>query len=89
MSDGEVWAVPYMPRDQWQAQPFQVWCDVEEALHEGWHFKLKDAYRLATGHEPDGPSDWLTMETAIAADDLGAPVGQMFAVCALRARGAG
>jgi hypothetical protein len=81
---GSAWDVPSMPRDQWQKWGAEVWADVEDALHEGWHFKLKDAYRLAHGHEPTEQRGWLTPEAAVKADDLGAPVGQMFMVCALR-----
>lgn len=76
---GEVWAVPYMPRDEWDRQPGSVWLEVETALREGWSGKLDDAYRL-TGFTLFTPS------VARMADELGAPVGQMFTVVALRHR---
>lgn len=84
---GDIWHVPYMPREQWASQPFEVWSAVEDTIFEaGYGGKLKDAYRLVNGQDRDDPSDWLTMPTAIAAADLGAPVGQAFTVAVLRTR---
>lgn len=76
---GDIWAVPAMPRDRWESQRIEVWGAVHKALHEGWNGKLEDAHRL-TGHKP------FTIAVATAAEDLGAPVGQMFTACALRER---
>lgn len=76
---GDIWAVPAMPRAQWEAQTIEVRGAVHKALHNGWSGKLADARRL-TGHKP------FTIAVAMAAEDLGAPVGQMFTACRLRER---
>lgn len=76
---GDVWAVPYMPRDQWEQQRVEIWGAVHLALKDGWGGKLQQARRL-TGLKP------FIMPVAIVADDLGAPVGQMFTACSLRLR---
>lgn len=85
--DGDVWAVPYMPRDQWKAQTPEVWADVEQELRRGWGGKLRQARELCGAISYDPPAEGpFRYGVAEAADGLGAPVGQMFTACALRAR---
>lgn len=79
MSQGDIWTVPAMPLEEWDQQRDSVWQAVERELHNGWHFKLEDAYRLAGTTRFGGV-------VAVRANELGAPVGQMFTACALRAR---
>jgi hypothetical protein len=79
MEAGEVWAVPYMPRNQWVWQSEETWAAVHTALRKGWAGKVNDAQRLMK-HSTFSP------EVACAADDLGAPVGQMFTVVVLARR---
>jgi hypothetical protein len=79
-----------MSFDQIAKQEPQVWEDVARELLNGWGGKCKDAVRLnrnavlATGDETDGY--WLTIPVARIANELGAPVQQLFTVCALRRR---
>jgi hypothetical protein len=85
---GEVWAVPYMPREKWMDHPRHVWAAVEQGLIEaGYGGKVRQAREITGAIAYDPPSQGRFLRgTAELADDLGAPVGQMFTVCALRAR---
>lgn len=86
----DVWAVPMMDFDQIASQPDCVWSEVSRELLNGWGGKCKDAVRLhrnaclATGDETEGY--WLTLPVARIANQLGAPVQQLFTACSLRAR---
>jgi hypothetical protein len=90
----EAWAVPPMPLEALLEQPEAVWeCVERELLRGGWIGKCRGALRLSLydGPRPDEPlgQGWLTLEVAKIANELGAPVQQLFTACAIRARGEG
>ena len=60
-------------------QPIAVWGMVEDELVDGWSGKFQDACRMA-GVEPLV----LVMKSAKLANELGAPVQQLFTACAIR-----
>jgi len=77
MFPGDIWDVPYMPQWQWNHQPQAVWDAVYSALRAGWSGKVSDAQRLCR-------DIGFGIGVATKADELGAPVGQMFTACAMR-----
>lgn len=79
MNAGEVWAVTPMARPAWIEQPQPVWDAVERALMQGWGGKVGDAMRLAG-------TDEFTFRVGQLAEEMGAPVGQMFPVVVMRSR---
>lgn len=86
---GDVWAVPYMPREQWKRHPRPVWDAVELGLREaGYGGKVRQAQEICgtVSYDPPTRGQFL-YGVAEAADDLGAPVGQMFTAVVLRQRG--
>jgi hypothetical protein len=88
----EAWAVPPMPLDAFLEQPDAVWrCVERELIRDGWAGKCRDAIRLSLHDVPrsDGPlgHGWLTFEVAKIANELGAPVQQIFTACTIRSRG--
>lgn len=83
---GDVWAVPQMPLDQWRQQPQSVWYAVERGLLDGWTFKCAVAVERTNGQRSLDKPGWLTYDAAVYANEMGAPVAQLFTACALRSR---
>lgn len=79
MTAGEVWAVEPMARPLWLVQPPHIWDAVLSGLMNGWGGKVSDAMRLV------GTDDF-THRVGVVAEELGAPVGQMFTVVVMRLR---
>jgi hypothetical protein len=79
MKAADIWALPKMHRNGWRNQAAEIWADVlTEILRVGYGGKVRQARGL-TGEE------W-GEATAMAAEDLGAPVSQCFTACSLRVR---
>ncbi len=85
---GDIWAVPYMPRDQWMDHPRRVWEAAERTVIEaGYGGKVKQAREMCGADSIDPPRRGRFLRgVAELADDMGAPIGQAFTVAALRAR---
>lgn len=85
---GDIWAVPYMPRERWKDLPRYVWDAAERiTVDAGYGGKIKQARQLCGSDSIDPPiRGRFSLGAAELADDLGAPIGQAFTVAAMRDR---
>lgn len=85
---GDIWNVPYMPRERWMDHPRHVWAAVERTVIEaGYGGKVAQARAICGVDSYDPPiKGRFSRGVAEIADDLGAPVGQAFTVAVLRTR---
>lgn len=85
---GDIWAVPYMAREQWDSQPRRVWDAVERTVIEaGYGGKIQQARDIhgTDCYDPPYRAPFRRCH-AETSDDLGAPIGQAFTVVVLRDR---
>jgi hypothetical protein len=76
IKDLDIFAVSPMDSERWNNQSPKVWENVHSRLRGGWSGKLDDAHRLAA-------MGAFNFKVAKAANELGAPVGNLFTVFSL------